>query len=147
MSAARPRPAVRPEAVTLRRGEDGTYRADPTPVRNERLEELDRLADLLDTRWRVPGVGWRFGLDGVVGLLPGVGDAATGLLSAYLIWQARRMGVPTGLLLRMAGNVGLDVVAGSVPVLGSIFDFAFKANRRNLRLLRRHLEREAARGR
>lgn len=109
---------------------------------DSRLEQLEGLAHLLDTRWQVPGTTWRLGIDGIVGLVPGIGDAATGLVSVYLIWQAKRMGVPTSLLLRMAGNVGLDVVLGSVPILGSIFDFAFKSNARNVRLLRRHLERE-----
>ncbi|WP_119460416.1 DUF4112 domain-containing protein [Rhodospirillaceae bacterium SYSU D60014] len=120
-------------------------RSDRAASDDSRLEQLERLAHLLDTRWQVPGTGWRFGIDGIAGLLPGVGDTATGLVSVYLIWQAKRMGVPPGLLLRMAGNVGLDVVLGSVPVLGSIFDFAFKANRRNLRLLRRHLDRKTPR--
>jgi len=106
------------------------------------LRELDTLADLLDTRWRIPGTGWRFGLDGIAGLLPVVGDAATGLVGAYLIARAAGMGVPGHVVARMVGNVVLDTVAGSVPVLGTIFDVAFKSNRRNMRLLRRHLERE-----
>lgn len=120
-------------------------RSDRAASDESRLEQIEGLAHLLDTRWQVPGTNWRFGIDGVAGLLPGVGDMATGIVSVYLIWQAKRMGVPRSLLLRMAGNVGLDVVLGSVPVLGSIFDFAFKSNVRNLRLLRRHLDRKTPR--
>ncbi|MEO3434339.1 DUF4112 domain-containing protein [Inquilinus sp. CAU 1745] len=114
-----------------------------SPSHHERrklIEELDRIAWWLDDRFRVPGLGWRFGLDGLVGLAPGVGDAASGSVSAYLVWRARKLGVPNAILARMIWNVGIDVVVGSVPVLGSLFDFGWKANRRNIRLLRRHLE-------
>ena len=113
--------------------------------RRAEIVELERLADLLDTRWQVPGLGWGVGVDGLAGLVPGLGDLVTGTVSAYLVHRAHRLGVPRHVLLRMAGNVGIDVVFGSVPVIGSIFDFAFKANRRNIALLRRHLEREQRR--
>lgn len=129
---------------TAPRGSTGRL-SDRAASDESRLEQLEGLAHLLDTRWQVPGTSWRFGIDGVAGLLPGVGDMATGIVSVYLIWQAKRMGVPRSLLLRMAGNVGLDVLLGSVPVLGSIFDFAFKSNVRNLRLLHRHLDRKTPR--
>lgn len=143
MSAARPQRGGRPSATPLRLDADGTYRpAGPPP--DPRLERFERLANMLDTRWRVPVLGWRFGIDGLAGLVPGIGDAATGLVSAWLILEARRMGLPRRLLLAMAGNVALDFAAGSVPVIGSIFDFMFKANQRNLRLVRRHLERGRA---
>jgi len=105
------------------------------------LDRLDRLATLLDARWRLPLLGWRFGLDSLIGLVPGLGDAAGGLLSAWLILRARRLGAPDRVLAMMAGNVVLDVVVGSVPVLGDILDIGLKANRRNARLLRRHFER------
>lgn len=123
-----------------RRARDGGAELDPLTA--ERLAEFERLAVMLDSKWRLPGTNWRFGVDGVAGLVPGLGDTATGVISAYLIMKAHRMGLPRHLLARMAGNVALDVVVGSVPVLGSIFDFAFKANRRNLNLLRRHIEKE-----
>ncbi len=106
------------------------------------LDRLDRLASLLDLRWRLPLLGWRFGLDAVIGLVPGLGDAAGGLLSAWLILQARRLGAPNRVLAMMAGNVVLDVALGSVPVLGDLLDIGLKANRRNARLLRRHFERQ-----
>lgn len=116
--------------------------ADPlTPVTGyDELLRVRRLADLLDSRWRIPLTPWRIGLDGVMGLLPGVGDTAGMLVSAYVVYQASRFGVPRSLLARMVANVGVDWVVGSVPILGSVFDIAFKANRRNLDLLTRHLE-------
>jgi hypothetical protein len=106
------------------------------------LAHLERLADLLDSRWRIPGLGIPIGIDGIASIFPVVGDSATGVVSAYLIYQASRLGVPRSVLLRMAGNAGLDWAVGSSPVLGTIFDIGFKANTRNVNLLRRHLERE-----
>ena len=105
------------------------------------IVELDLLAALLDSRWRIPGTPIRFGLDALVGLVPVLGDVATGLVSAYIVMRARNCGAGNGLVARMLGNVLLDTVGGSVPILGSIFDIYFKANNRNIRLLRRHLQR------
>jgi hypothetical protein len=106
------------------------------------LAHLERLADLLDSRWRIPGTRIPIGIDGIASIFPVVGDSATGVVAAYLVFQAARFGVPKSVLLRMAGNVGLDWAVGSIPVLGTVFDIGFKANRRNMNLLRRHLERE-----
>lgn len=111
------------------------------PNREAALRRLERLAELLDHRFAIPGVGWRFGLDGMLGLIPGIGDAAGGLISLYLVNEARRHGAPWPLLARMLGNVGLDLVLGAIPLIGDLFDFAFKANHRNVKLLRRHLQR------
>jgi len=105
-----------------------------------RLAELGRLATLLDSRYRIPGTRLRFGIDAILGLVPGVGDTLAALPALYLIWRAHQIGVPRGLLLRMIANVGIDTVLGSVPIAGSIFDVFFKANRRNVALLHRHLE-------
>jgi hypothetical protein len=118
--------------------------ARPAPARapidrQAEIERLDRLADLLDSRYRIPVVGWRFGWDAILGLVPVVGDLAVTLPSAYLVYRAHKLGLPRSALLGMVGNVALDTVAGSVPILGSVFDVAFKANRRNFALLRRHL--------
>lgn len=104
------------------------------------FENLDRLAHLLDTRWTIPGTSIRFGLDAVAGLLPGVGDAAAGIVAGYIILQAARMGVSGSVLMRMALNVAVDTAFGSIPLAGSVFDVFYKANRRNIRLLRNHLE-------
>ena len=106
------------------------------------IAEFERLARLLDTQWRIPGTAMRFGVDPLVGLIPGLGDVAAGLVSAYIVVLAARLKLPNRVLARMAGNVAIDVVFGSVPLLGSIFDLFYKANRRNLRLLQRHLESE-----
>jgi hypothetical protein len=105
------------------------------------LAELAQLADLLDTRYRIPGTSWRFGIDAILGLVPGVGDTLAALPALFLIWRARQIGVPNSLLLRMIANVGIDTVIGSMPIAGNIFDLFFKASRRNVALLRRHLER------
>ncbi|MER8806043.1 DUF4112 domain-containing protein [Mesorhizobium australicum] len=103
------------------------------------IAELDLLAALLDSRWRIPGTSIRFGLDALVGMVPVLGDAATAIVSAYIVLRARNLGAGKGLVARMVGNVLLDTAVGSIPILGSIFDVYFKANNRNMRLLRRHL--------
>jgi Domain of unknown function (DUF4112) len=105
------------------------------------VRRLERLAHWLDDRYRLPGTGIRVGLDGIIGLIPGIGDAASGLLSAYIIYEARRLGVPNSVLAGMLGNFAVDFVVGAVPVFGDIFDIGWKANRRNVRMLLRHLER------
>lgn len=133
MSSTRPAFAVR---IDLARGCALDHAAE--------LDRLDRLATLLDGRWRIPVIGWRFGLDAIIGLVPGLGDIAGGLISATIILRARRLGAPNHILALMAGNVLLDVAAGSIPVLGDLLDVWLKANRRNTRLLRRHLERQAS---
>ena len=96
---------------------------------------------LLDEAIRIPGTNIRIGLDALLGLLPGGGDVAGGLLSGLIILQAARDGAPATVLGRMLGNVALDVVAGAVPLLGDIFDVAWRANSRNIRLLQSWRER------
>jgi len=115
------------------------------PMEDPRLAELDRLATLLDSRWGIKGTPFTFGIDGVASLLPVIGDGATGLISAYIIYRAAKMGAPQNVLVKMAGNAGLDFVIGSIPVAGTVFDVFFKANKRNIRLLRTHLERQHSR--
>ena len=104
---------------------------------------LEVIADLLDSRWRIPGTGIRFGADALLSLLPGLGPVVSTAISGYLIWEARRLGVSTGTVLRMIGNVGLDGLISAVPVAGAVGDVFFRANRRNMALLRRHLARQA----
>ncbi|MDP3899003.1 MAG: DUF4112 domain-containing protein [Mesorhizobium sp.] len=101
--------------------------------------ELADLAFLLDSKWRIPVLGIRFGVDALASLVPVVGDVATGVISAYVVHKAHRLGAPRQLVLQMAGNVLIDVVVGSVPLVGSLFDLFFKANNINVRLLRQHL--------
>lgn len=101
-----------------------------------RLGRLDKLARLLDTALPIPGTRFRIGLDGLLGLIPGVGDTIGAVFSAYIILEAARLGFPKGTLLRMIGNVAVETVVGAVPILGDVFDIAWKANVRNLALLR-----------
>lgn len=108
-------------------------------VGTARLEDVRRLAHLLDTSIPVPGTRWRVGLDALIGLVPGIGDAAGGVLSLYIVLRAARLGVGNATLARMLANVAVEVVAGAVPLLGDVFDAAWKSNRRNLRLLEAHL--------
>jgi hypothetical protein len=99
---------------------------------------------VLDEAIRIPGTNIRVGLDALLGLLPGGGDVAAGVFSGIIILQAARAGVPTPVLGRMLGNVLLDVVVGSIPLLGDVFDVAWRANSRNVRLLEAWLDRPAA---
>jgi hypothetical protein len=103
------------------------------------LSRITRLARLMDTAWRVPFTKWRFGLDSVLGLMPGVGDAANLAISMYALLLARKLGAPNSLLIRMAANTGIDFGLGSIPLFGDIFDLFFKSNTRNLKLLSDYL--------
>src|SRR5580704_7889392 len=104
-----------------------------------RDETLQRLEVLLDEAFRVPGTQIRFGIDGIVGLVPGLGDVLAGLLSLIIPVAAWIRGVPYVTLARMAANLSIGVLVGTIPIFGDIFDIAWKANRRNYRLLSRHL--------
>ncbi|MEM7641685.1 MAG: DUF4112 domain-containing protein [Pseudomonadota bacterium] len=114
--------------------------AAPPPDRAARIAWLERLADKLDSRFSLFGI--RFGWDSLLGLIPGVGDAATALPGAYMIYEGARLGVRRPVLARMALNTGIDFVVGGMPVVGDIFDLAFKANRRNIALLKQDLARQ-----
>lgn len=105
--------------------------------RNENLELLSRV---LDTWFRIPGTSIRFGLDGIIGLVPGIGDVLAGLASCVIILAAWMRGLPYVTIARMLVNLALDVIIGAVPLLGDAFDIAWKANRRNYALLIHHLE-------
>jgi len=104
------------------------------------LARLERFARLTDSRFRVPLTRIRFGIGPLVGLVPGVGDVAGLVLSLYLIQQARQIGAPRSLQLRMLGNGLVDAVGGTLPVAGDVFDVFYRANNRNVILLREHLE-------
>jgi hypothetical protein len=97
---------------------------------------LDNLAFYLDDLFRIPGVGWRFGLDAVIGLVPGIGDTLTSLASFYILLAGVRYGVPKITLLRMALNIGIDYVLGSIPIIGDALDFFWKSNDMNMNLIR-----------
>lgn len=102
-----------------------------------RLDAIRRWATLLDAAVGIPGTRLRVGLDALVGLIPGVGDAFSGVFSALLIMQAAKLGLPKVVLLRMAANSLIDLVVGAIPILGDLFDLGWKANLRNVALLER----------
>jgi Domain of unknown function (DUF4112) len=114
---------------------DTSFGASETRVR------LDVLARFLDSAIRVPGTNVRFGADALLNLPPGIGPLTSKGMSAYLIWEARRLGVPTRTLVCMAGNVGLNFVISAVPIVGSVGDVFFRSNLRNMCALREHLDR------
>ncbi|MCY7347724.1 MAG: DUF4112 domain-containing protein [Pyrinomonadaceae bacterium] len=97
---------------------------------------LESLSKYLDDWVKIPVVGWRFGLDALIGLIPNVGDTVTSLASFYILVAGVRYGVPKITLLRMAFNIGLDYVVGAIPLVGDAFDFFWKANRQNMNLIR-----------
>jgi hypothetical protein len=99
-------------------------------------KSLDELARYLDGLFRVPGTDWRFGLDALIGLVPNIGDTLTVIPSFYILLAGVRYGVPKVTLLRMAFNIGIDYVVGSIPLLGDAFDFVWKANQKNMDLIR-----------
>ena len=111
-----------------------------TATPNESLRRVNVVASVLDDAIRVPGTNLRFGVDPLVGLIPGLGDLLGGAASAYIILEAARAGAPSSVLLRMALNVGIDTLIGGLPIIGDLFDFAWKSNTRNARLLTRHVE-------
>ena len=100
-------------------------------------DSLERLSWLLDDLIRIPGLNWRFGLDALVGLIPGFGDTATSLASFYILVSAVRYGVPKVTILRMALNIAIDYLVGSVPFVGDLFDAVWKSNHMNVELMRK----------
>jgi hypothetical protein len=112
----------------------------PDTVDEAAVRRMRFVARLLDDSVRVPGTRLRVGLDPILGVVPGAGDAIAAALSIYIVLESARLGVPFLTLLRMVANVSLDFAVGSVPLLGTLFDAVWKANRRNLRLALSHLE-------
>lgn len=113
--------------------------AAPDPQQEKALARVRSLAHLLDDAIPIPGTKYRVGLDPLLGLFPALGDYLSAILSAYIIWQAARVGTPRETLARMGTNVLVELVLGAVPVLGDTFDVVWKANARNLELLEAHL--------
>ena len=109
--------------------------------RADSLARITALTKLLDSAFLIPGLNRRVGFDAIIGLVPGIGDAVSTLLASYIIWEARQLGLPRWKIARMIGNVAVDTAVGAVPLVGDLFDVAFKANRRNMKILREHLER------
>jgi len=111
-------------------------------TREQRLARLETLAKLLDVAFILPGTNIRYGIDGLIGLIPVVGDIITTAISLWLVREARALGAPWHITARMLANVAVDGVVGMVPVAGDAFDVMFRANVRNVRLLRRWLEKQ-----
>ena len=111
-------------------------------TREQRLARLDALAKLLDVAFIVPGTKFRYGIDGLIGLIPVVGDIITTAISLWVVREARALGAPWHITARMLGNVALDGVVGLVPVAGDAFDVMFRANVRNVRMLKRWLDKQ-----
>jgi hypothetical protein len=111
-------------------------------TREQRLARLDAIAKLLDVAFIVPGTNFRYGIDGLIGLIPVVGDIITTAISLWIVREARALGAPWHLTARMLANVAVDGAVGLVPVAGDAFDVMFRANVRNVRMLRRWLDRQ-----
>ena len=109
---------------------------DPHSIR-QRVEAMEVL---LERSFRIPGINVPIGLDGLIGLVPVLGDIITTALGAYMVWEARNLGMSKWHLTRMAGNVGFDALLGIVPVVGDAADFMFRSNTRNLRIIKKHLD-------
>ena len=110
--------------------------------RQAALTRLDALARLFDTAFILPGTNIRFGVEAIMRLVPGIGDAAASALSCWLLYEAHRLGVPPHVFARMVPNVAIEGVVGAIPFLGDAFDVGFRANRRNVKILRDYFERE-----
>ncbi|WP_291868820.1 DUF4112 domain-containing protein [Bradyrhizobium sp.] len=139
---------IRPEALGPQAGglrfNFGASRANPFAdlTREQRLARLDALSKLLDVAFIVPGTNIRYGVDGLIGLIPVVGDIISTAISLWVVREARALGAPWHLTTRMLGNVALDGVVGLVPLAGDAFDVMFRANVRNVRMLRRWLDKQ-----
>jgi predicted acyltransferase len=113
--------------------------ANLKPAQQQRIQRVRQLARLLDEAILIPGTNKRIGLDPIIGLIPGGGDTITMLMSGYIVVEAARLGLPRNTLFQMVGNIAIDAVVGTVPVVGDLFDVVSKANMRNLKLLDGHL--------
>lgn len=120
--------------------------APSSPQIDRELDRLDRLARQMDRAFRLPFTQIRFGWDALLGLVPGIGDTAALAPSFYILARAQRFGAPGWLLLRMAGNLGIDWAVGLIPLVGDLLDVGIKANTRNVHLLRAHMQKAAPEG-
>ncbi len=115
----------------------GPAARDPHAIR-QRVEAMEKL---LEGLFVIPGINRRVGLDSIVGLIPVIGDIVTAGMGAYIIWEARNLGMSKFQMWRMAGNLGIDTLVGAVPFLGDAFDFLWRSNSKNLKIIRKHLDR------
>jgi hypothetical protein len=120
--------------------EQSSYRSAAS--KRAALDRIDALSKLFDTAFILPGTNIRFGVEAVMRLVPGIGDAAASALSCYLLYEAHRLEVPSHVFARLVANVAIEGAVGAIPVLGDLFDVGFRANRRNVKILKEHFERE-----
>jgi hypothetical protein len=113
------------------------------PPEDAALRRLQTVANLLDSAFAIPGTRQRVGIDAFIGLIPGIGDLATTLLSSYIVWEARNLGVSKFALGRMLANLGIHATVGSIPIVGDLFDAFLRVNQRNMSILRRQLGKRA----
>lgn len=118
------------------------YTSLPAADATDRMARIERVADLLDTRFQVPIVGLRVGWDSILGIVPGLGDAITTVPTGWMIWHAHKMGARKRTLARMGVNAGIDLFVGGIPLIGDLFDVAFKSHKRNVALLRKEMQRK-----
>jgi hypothetical protein len=116
------------------------------PTRSDSVRRMEAVAYLLDLAFVIPGTNQRVGLDAVIGLVPGVGDVVTTLLSTYVIWEARQLGLSRFAIARMLGNLAIHASVGSIPIIGDVFDAFFRVNQRNMRIVRAYLKRHPENG-
>lgn len=109
---------------------------DPQAVRN-RVEAMEKV---LERAFVIPGINKPIGLDSLIGLIPVVGDIATALMGAYIVWEGKNLGMSKLQLTRMAANIGIDTALGAIPLAGDLFDFLWRSNSRNLKIIRKHLD-------
>jgi hypothetical protein len=111
------------------------------PTRADSVRRMEAVAHVLDTAFLIPGTNQRVGIDAIIGIVPGIGDAVTTLLSTYVIWEARQLGLPRVAIARMLANLAVHASVGTIPVIGDVFDAFFRVNQRNMRIVRAHLAR------
>lgn len=111
------------------------------PSRADAVRRMEMMAKLLDNAFVIPGTKQRVGIDAIIGLIPGLGDIATTLLSSYVIWEARNLGVSRIAIGRMLSNLAIHATVGAIPIIGDVFDAFFRVNQRNLRIVRAQLDR------
>lgn len=111
------------------------------PSQVDAIRRMEMMAKLLDNAFVIPGTNQRFGIDAIIGLVPGLGDVATTLLSSYVIWEARNLGVSRIAIGRMLSNLAIHATVGAIPIVGDVFDAFFRVNQRNMRIVRSQLQR------
>jgi Domain of unknown function (DUF4112) len=121
---------------------DGAFKHASRESRRAALKRIDAFSMLFDTAFILPGTNVRFGIEAILRLIPGIGDIAASSLSAYLLYEAHRLQVPPHIFARLVANVAIEGVVGAVPLVGDLFDVGFRANRRNLKILTEHFEKE-----